>query len=52
LSCPRGRRPSDARRGDTERVIEREREPVPISNAEWEDATREFEEFKDEWPKS
>ncbi len=36
--------------GDTVRVIEREREPVPISNAEWEDATREFEDFKEEWP--
>ena len=36
--------------GDTVRVIEREREPVPISNAEWEDATRKFEDFKDKWP--
>jgi 6-bladed beta-propeller len=41
---------SVASNGDTVRVIEREREPVPISNAEWENATREFADFKDEWP--
>lgn len=36
--------------GDTVRVIEREYEPLPISDAQWEEGTQEYREFRDRMP--
>jgi len=36
--------------GDTVRVIQREASPVPITDAEWDDATKEFREAKEKYP--
>lgn len=35
--------------GDTLRALRRERDPVPITDAEWAEGTREYEEFRAEW---
>ncbi len=36
--------------GDTVRIVERERPPVPITDQEWETGGREFSDFREEWP--
>jgi hypothetical protein len=36
--------------GDTLRSIEREADPAPITDAEWEEALEEFRDFKQQWP--
>ncbi len=36
--------------GDTLKIVERVREPLPLSDAEWDEGTAEFREFREEWP--
>lgn len=36
--------------GDTLRLVERAWDPLPILDAEWDSATVEFEDFREEWP--
>jgi hypothetical protein len=31
-------------------VVERARDPIPITDPEWDEATTEFSEFREEWP--
>lgn len=37
-------------RGDTVRVIDREKPRIPIKDAEWETAASEYAEFREKWP--
>jgi len=36
--------------GDTIKVVQRRRNPVPVSDADWDSATAEIRQFHDEWP--
>ena len=36
--------------GDTLRLVERAWDPLPILDAEWDSATVEFDDFREEWP--